>query len=310
MAPIAEFHSNLHQGPFMISLILCSRTGILAQDVLENITQTIGIPFELIVIDNSTSRYSIFSAYNEGIRRSKFPYLCFIHEDILFRTLNWGELLVRHLQKEKAGILGIAGSHFTLPTIAGWGFNPSQSMHYLQRMNPNEPAELFSVKYIATDSDSSSATCIDGVFLAMTRELSLNIRFDDVTFQGFHCYDQDICMQAFILGYDNRVIFDIMIEHFSKGSFNNQWIDTAHIWLNKWRDQLPASTIKVSPEIEFDAFWTNTCWYIYILLKNRNFKKELFLEALSYSLKPRLFPFFARIQPWRVLLWFVFKCRV
>lgn len=276
----------------------------------DNIRESIGVPFEFIAIDNSQTEYSIFSAYNEGIRRSQHPYLCFIHEDILFHTQNWGERLIRHLQEENVGILGIAGSHFTQATIAGWGFSPCQSMRYLQRMDPLGPAQLFDIRYNSNDSEYSRATCIDGVFLAMTRQLAQQIHFDDVNFHGFHCYDQDICMQALSLGYDNKILFDIMIEHFSKGSFNAHWLVAAHTWLDKWRDKLPVSTVKITRVMEFDAAWTNTCWYVYILFKNRMFRFPLFLEALSYSLKLRYLPYFARVQPWRVLLWFIFRCKV
>ncbi len=68
----------------MISLIICSRKSDISNSLKENIERTIGTDYELIVIDNSTNKYSIFSAYNEGVRRSKGDILCFMHEDILY----------------------------------------------------------------------------------------------------------------------------------------------------------------------------------------------------------------------------------
>lgn len=74
----------------MISLIICSRTPTISEELSTNIAETIGCEYELVVIDNSKNEFSIFSAYNEGVKRSNGDVLCFMHDDILFRTLNWG----------------------------------------------------------------------------------------------------------------------------------------------------------------------------------------------------------------------------
>ena len=79
----------------MISCIVCSRHIRLSERLIQNIQNTIGESFELVVIDNSKSNYSIFSAYNEGVRRAKGNVLCFMHEDILFHSQNWGQELCR-----------------------------------------------------------------------------------------------------------------------------------------------------------------------------------------------------------------------
>jgi len=52
--------------------------------------------------------------------------------------------------------------------------------------------------------------------MCMRRELMQNIRFDE-TFNGFHAYDYDISIQSIVAGYTNYTIYDIKIEHFSKG---------------------------------------------------------------------------------------------
>jgi len=228
----------------------------------------------------------------------------------LFHTPNWGAKLVAHLQGEDIGVVGIAGSHYLPATITGWGFNPCQSMHYLQKMSPDKPSELFYVKYIRKEQEWLPAVTVDGVFLAMRKSICSQISFDAMTFQGFHCYDIDICMQAHSQGFRNRIIFDILIEHFSRGSFNKQWIEATETWLNKWKHKLPANAIPVTDSMTFDALWSNTCWYIMILYHNRILCTSQYLRALSYSIQPKYIRFFFRWQPWRVLLWFIFKCRV
>lgn len=75
----------------MISIIICSRNKNIDSELEQNILDTIGnIVYEVINIDNSTNNYSIFQAYNKGTQIAKYPYLCFMHEDILFHTADWG----------------------------------------------------------------------------------------------------------------------------------------------------------------------------------------------------------------------------
>lgn len=74
----------------MISCIICSRSSKISEELEKNIVETIGCDYELVVIDNSRNEYSIFSAYNKGVKRAKGNVLCFMHDDILYRTSNWG----------------------------------------------------------------------------------------------------------------------------------------------------------------------------------------------------------------------------
>ena len=84
----------------MISLIVCSRSIDISDELKQNIQSTIGAEYELVAIDNSQNEYSIFSAYNEGVRRSKYPYLCFMHDDIIYHTQGWGLKVIEHFVHE------------------------------------------------------------------------------------------------------------------------------------------------------------------------------------------------------------------
>ena len=85
----------------MISIIICSRLNILPIDFLNNIKDTIGIEYELIHIDNSEKKYTIFEAYNLGFSMSKFPNLCFMHDDLVFHTQNWGQIVNEYFLNNK-----------------------------------------------------------------------------------------------------------------------------------------------------------------------------------------------------------------
>ena len=63
-------------------------------------------------------------------------------------------------------------------------------------------------------SKRRNVVLLNGVMLCMKREIFNHIRFDD-QLEGFHGYDFDICIQAAVNGFDNYVMYDIEVEHFS-----------------------------------------------------------------------------------------------
>ena len=108
----------------MISIIVCSKFPTLSKELLDNISQTVGTDYEIVSIDNSQAKYSIFEAYNEGVARSKGEYLCFMHEDVVLRSSNWGNTVERVLSHKDVGAIGVAGgcvaaSTGASPTITG-----------------------------------------------------------------------------------------------------------------------------------------------------------------------------------------------
>ena len=84
----------------MLSFVTCSRNKDIPALLKQNIADTVGGEHELIVIDNSSGNYSIFQAYNEGVARSKGEILCFMHDDVLFRTNCWGEIIEKHFRED------------------------------------------------------------------------------------------------------------------------------------------------------------------------------------------------------------------
>lgn len=69
----------------MISLIVCSRSPSCPDSFSKHIETTIGeLPYEIIWIDNSNNQRNICQAYNYGLSKARYDYLCFLHEDIIF----------------------------------------------------------------------------------------------------------------------------------------------------------------------------------------------------------------------------------
>lgn len=224
----------------MISIIVCSTSPVLAKAFTENIRTTIGVPYEIVCIDNSQGQYSICSAYNKGIDRAQYPYLIFLHQDVAFQTTDWGKRMIGHLRQPNTGIIGVAGSQIAhrIPQEAWKGYN--RGAHFLQGTpNLKQAPRLY---HLPKDYSLPlyPAVCLDGVLLAMNSSLGKNIRFDE-RIKGFHTYDIDICLQAATAGYLNYVAYDILLTHYSAGNITHDYYQQLLQTYQKWQDRLPVT---------------------------------------------------------------------
>ncbi len=215
-----------------ISIIICSRQPSIPQSLQENISATIGVDYEVIVIDNSANQYSIFSAYNEGVRRSSGDVLCFMHEDILMHTPDWGMRVLDHFNADdKLGCIGNVGGHFLPNTISSW-FHPRIYSGGCTPRNGIDERD-----YTRFDGKNTiEVVSVDGLWLCIPKMMFADnlVRWDDITFDGFHCYDLDICLQIREAGYMVKVVSDILIQHFSPGYCNKAWYADTEVFIYKW----------------------------------------------------------------------------
>lgn len=79
---------------------------------------------------------------------------------------------------------------------------------------------------------------LDGVFIAMRRPVLDRVRFDEVTFDGFHLYDLDFCLSAYKSGLKLGVANDINLLRHSTGSWNQQWHEHSVRFCRKWAAHL------------------------------------------------------------------------
>ena len=94
----------------MISVLICSVKPLLLEKVTENIHNTIGVPHEIIFKDNRTENSGVCKVYNELASKSKYDKLCFIHEDVVLKTEDWGKKLIKLFEEDKSvGLIGLAG---------------------------------------------------------------------------------------------------------------------------------------------------------------------------------------------------------
>ena len=165
---------------------------------------------------------SITQAYNQGAQKAKYDYLLFAHEDILFRTQDWGQKLISHLDKSGTGSIGIAGSSYVPQAPCGWYINNSDynQLYCIQNNKRNSPTLL---NTFIDGEVKKEAFGLDGVFLAAKKEIYSEILFNE-NVKGFHGYDLDFSLRM-AEKYKNFVIGDILLEHFSDGNPDQKWFD-------------------------------------------------------------------------------------
>jgi len=233
----------------MISIIICSKYKSPLEGLVSNIADTIKVDYELIRIDNSENKSSRYSAYNLGAERSKYPYLCFIHEDVFFHKPNWGEKIIQHLQVPNVGICGLAGRDFVTKVPASWRQNmPSVNIIQSDKIGIKRTRRKFRPSNY--EYTRRAVIVLDGVLLCMKKELMNTIHFDE-SIGGFHGYDFDICIQSALKGFDNYVMYDILLEHYSRGTPDATYYRKLILVFKKWNAQLPILGYNTKQKIRY-----------------------------------------------------------
>ena len=224
----------------MISIIICSRKANIPKELKENIASTIGCEYELCVIDNSRNEYNIFSAYNEGIRRAKGDILCFMHEDVLFHSENFGKILEQIYLQKDIGAVGIVGAQYmTKVSSAAWWESSPASGCIIQGQTDSNGIYKAHLESDGKVEKLTDVVVLDGSFITIRANLFKKIKWDDDTFDSFHMYDMDICMQIIHEGYRVCITPDILIEHKSLGTLNSSYYESLRTLKEKWQKQLP-----------------------------------------------------------------------
>lgn len=225
----------------MLSIIICSRNSSDFEKVKANIAQTIGCPHEVICMDNSANHYSISRAYNEGARRSQYPFLCFVHEDVAFLTPDWGLALLAFLEQETIGLVGVAGGILKTKATGPTWWSPLAKSARLHLVQHNANGEKRKIYENPLNEPYSQVATLDGVFMACRKEVWAENRFDEKAIKGFHFYDLDFSL-AIGQHYKVIVAYSILLEHFSEGRNDKVWAEQADKVTAKWKSKLPVCT--------------------------------------------------------------------
>src|ERR1700712_2326715 len=231
----------------MVSIIISSANAQQLEQVTENIGDTIGVPFEIIGFDNSNGQQGICTVYNRGIQQAKYDILCFMHEDVIIKTQNWGIALKAIFEENPdVGLLGVVGGGYKPFTPSTWGglgiYNTFSNIIQSYKHSDKPPYHDFRNP---DNAKLEEVACVDGVWLATTKKVANSIKFDE-TFTGFHSYDIDYSI-AVGQQYKVCVTYEVLMNHLSEGSYSRGWLEDTLKLHKKWAGHLPINTKNFSP---------------------------------------------------------------
>jgi len=231
----------------MISFLVCSIREDLLAGLRENLAATVGLEHELLVHDNRQTHWGLARVYNRLAEQAKYPLLCFVHEDVRFRSPPaWGrELLGFYSTHPEAGVVGFAGSQVMTRAASGWLGLPAYARETLVQHEPSGGERIIHAN--PAGEPFSRVTVIDGLCQFVARPTWEAHRFDEVTFPGFHLYDLDFSLQV-ALDRPNFVCHTVLAEHFSIGSYSEAWLEASGAFHRKWDARLPISCVPLTPE--------------------------------------------------------------
>ena len=170
-------------------------------------------PHEVIVIGDASS---LSEGYRRGWEQSRYPIVVFCHDDFSILSADpFGE--IEDVLAE-ADVVGLAGSTLASgpavlwsghPHIHGWIAHPA-------RGGPGLEAAILSLR----SGLISNLQTLDGVFMAMRRDVPARVGFDESTFDGFHFYDLDFSYRAARAGLRLAVTTNVVAVHESIGRFD------------------------------------------------------------------------------------------
>jgi hypothetical protein len=283
----------------MISVIVSSYNSTLFKQFEESVKLTIGLPYEIIRIENP-GLMGICEAYNLGGEKAQFPYLCFSHEDIIFHTEKWGIKLINHFFNNKQlGIVGVAGSAYKPYVLSGWHSvwgGEMVKMSFYEGKKDSTKQTLISVNH--NKEILQRVVALDGCFLCTKKSIFSFVKFDQENFKNYHCYDIDYTL-AICQKYEAAVMYDVLFTHLSSGGYNKKWLDETVKLHQKWDYTLPYSALPLSKN---DIYVQETGAFYFLLNKilelNYGYR---YLIKLIYSKK------FVKLIGFRKWLWLQVK---
>ncbi|RZK10986.1 MAG: hypothetical protein EOO46_08480 [Flavobacterium sp.] len=293
----------------MLSIIVSSYNQNNFCQFEESVSKTIGeIPYEIVKIDNP-GIMGICEAYNLGVSRAKYEYLCFSHDDVAMVTPGWGNKLVEIFKTNPSvGIVGIAGSSYRSLAPSGWYAKDSKRFEYINllqdyRYQSHPPEHKVNNP---KNERLAKVICVDGVWFCTKKSVVNEFPFDEITFKKYHCYDLDFSLSVHHK-YEAVVTFDILLRHFSEGNYwSKEWAEETLALFYKWKHKMPICVEAIGKK-EQRAIELGALRQFSFCLRLLDFRLLAILRFISSVELFRFVPFGELIRLYSVILYAWFK---
>jgi len=229
-----------------VSVIICSQNQKTCQQAIESIKNTIGIEFEIIVFDNNDKQWGICKVYNHCALQANYSHLCFVHEDVVLPTPNWGKSIVEFIEKTpNCGVVGFAGGTIATKNFMGWWSGTQGRFRYSDTVfyKPDKDYDISDLRFRyhnPENVDFAKVITLDGLFLFTNYDVWKENPFDEEAIKGFHFYDADFTF-GIAQKRQNYVCMTADIYHFSGPNFDKSFYVNAQIFQKKWKNKLPCT---------------------------------------------------------------------
>ena len=217
-----------------VSVVICSIDAGKFERVCANYRQLYaGASLQIIGIHDARS---LAEGYARGIAQATGELLILSHDDIEILTPDFAARVALHLGAHD--LIGIAG---TTRVVEGRWAGAGDPYVYTLISSPFPDAAGFGTMLLGGGPlVVPGIQALDGVFMAMRREIATHITFDAETFDHFHLYDLDFSLRAHRAGFRLAVCRDLVLIHASTGRYDPAWEEYKRRFETKHRAHLPA----------------------------------------------------------------------
>lgn len=199
----------------------------------KHVENTIGVKHEILRFVNH-NQYSLPQIYNEALKRyTENTVFVFCHNDIIFKTRNWGKKLLARFNHSDYGILGVAGTTF-IPKSGRWWEDRSKMYGIVEHTNG---VQEWVSEYSEPLRNIQPVAHIDGLFMAVDPD-RIEKRFNE-DYGKFHFYDITFCLDNYLEEIDIGVITDVRIMHKSIGETDDSWEENRQKFAKEYSEYLP-----------------------------------------------------------------------
>lgn len=245
-------------------------------EFVSHVDKTIGCTHETHGFVNFNEK-PLHQIYNDAINEYSAPNAVFVfcHNDIIFKTHNWGKPLLKKFNSTNYGILGVAGTSY-IPESGRWWDDRSKMYGTVE--HTNGVSNWLSV-YSSKIKGIKDVVHVDGLFIAVDQDMIHN-KFNG-NYGKFHFYDITFCLDNYFDGVDIGVVSDIDILHKSVGMTNQEWEDNRIKFVEEYGDSLPIKLVSNKLRVLLCCqFFTN---YTGSEVSNYELAKELVLQGCEVT---------------------------
>ncbi len=203
---------------------------------INHVYNTIGKVKHNVVLYKNFNQFSLSQIYNKAIKEynNHSAIMVFCHNDIIFRTQNWGKILLTKFNSFNYQIIGVAGSTY-MPASGMWWEDRSKMVGIVEH---TDGFNSWVSQYSAEKRGKITPTVmIDGLFIAA--DVNDVEHYFDEDFKGFHFYDLGFTIPNYLDGINIGVTTDIRILHESVGETNEKWEENRKLFVEKYKEELP-----------------------------------------------------------------------